>query len=129
MINPNMMQGNQNQQRMALPQIPQNRPTLMQNVQQQMNPNIQGIQSPMVGQSMIAQQPQQQAAPPPPYPEPPPPYPGQSITGQTQVIQALLISSVFQTFFGVSFHDFLNIRRTTRVANLFFDFSKLHAFK
>jgi hypothetical protein len=38
---------------------------------------------------MIGQQPQQQqqnaVPPPPPYPEPPPPYPGQSISGQTQV--------------------------------------------
>lgn len=88
-----MMQGNQNNPRMALPQMPQNRPPMMQNPQQQpMNPNIQGLQSPMGNQPMIGQQigqqqQQQQNAvpPPPPYPEPPPPYPGPSISGQTQV--------------------------------------------
>lgn len=88
MINPNMIQGNQNNPRMAPPQMVQNRPPLMQNQQQQMNPNIQGIQSPMANQSLIgqpAQQGQQQQQPPPPYPEPPPPYPGQSMAGQTQV--------------------------------------------
>lgn len=79
------MQGNQNNPRIALPQMAQNRAPLMQNPQQQMNPNI---QSPMGNQTMIGQQPQQQplqnaVPPPPPYPEPPPPYPGQS--GQTQV--------------------------------------------
>lgn len=91
-----MMQGNQNNSRMALPQMSQNRPNMMQNPQQPMNPNIQGIQSPMGSQTLIGQQPQQQqhqqqqqqqnsVPPPPPYPEPPPPYPGQSISGQTQV--------------------------------------------
>lgn len=93
MINPNMMQGNQSNPRMALPQMSQmsqNRPTMIQNPQQSMNPNIQGIQSPMGNQTLIGQQSQQQqqqnaVPPPPPYPEPPPPYPGQSISGQTQV--------------------------------------------
>lgn len=82
-------QGNQNNTRMALPQMPQNRPNIMQNIQQPMNPNIQSVQSSMVNQTMIAQQPQLQqqnaVPPPPPYPEPPPPYPGQSIAGQPQV--------------------------------------------
>lgn len=83
-----MMQGGQNSPRMALPQMAQNRPNMMQNPQQAVNQNIQGIQSPIGGQTLIGQQPQQNqnaVPPPPPYPEPPPPYPGQSITGQTQV--------------------------------------------
>jgi hypothetical protein len=86
MVNPNMMQGN----RMALPQMAQNRP-MMQNPQQGLNQmNLQGIQTPMGNQTLIGQQPQQQqqqgaVPPPPPYPEPPPPYPGQSNTGQSQV--------------------------------------------
>lgn len=82
-----MIQGNQNNQRMVLPQMPQSRPNMMQNPQQPMNPNIQGLQSPMGSQTLIGQQPQQNQniVPPPPYPEPPPPYPGQSISGQAQV--------------------------------------------
>lgn len=70
MVNPNMMQGNQQgNPRMALPQMnPQQqvRPNIVP--QQNVNPNMQT----MIGQ----QQSQQIAAPPPPYPEPPPPYPG-----------------------------------------------------
>lgn len=94
------MQGNQNP-RMALPQMTQNRP-MMQNPQQQMNPNIQGIQSPLGNQTLINQQPQPQqqqqqnsVPPPPPYPEPPPPYPGQS--GQTQVknSESFIILTIF----------------------------------
>lgn len=87
-----MMQVNQNSSRMPLQQMAQNRP-MMQNPQQPMNPNIQGIQSPMGNQALIGQQSHQQqqqqqpnaVPPPPPYPEPPPPYPGQSIAGQSQV--------------------------------------------
>lgn len=78
MINPNMMPGKPNP-RIGIPQIAQNR---AQNTQQQMNPNVQGIQSPMSNQQA---QPQGSGPPPPPYSEPPPPYPGQSLTGQTQV--------------------------------------------
>ncbi|KAG5672534.1 hypothetical protein PVAND_002656 [Polypedilum vanderplanki] len=85
MVNPNMMQQNQqNNPRMALPHMVQNRPNMMQNAQQQqINPNIQGL----INQT---QQPQQQQAqqsqqvPPPPYPEPPPPYPGQANQNQEQ---------------------------------------------
>lgn len=74
--------------RMQMPQMPQNRSGMMQNPQQAMNPNIQCIQSQMGSQTLIGQQPQSNpnaVPPPPPYPEPPPPYPGQSISGQTQV--------------------------------------------
>lgn len=91
MVNPNVMQGNQNNPRMVLPQMAQNRQPMMQNPQQPINQmNIQGIQAPMGNQALIGQQPQQQqqqnaVPPPPPYPEPPPPYPGQSNTGQSQV--------------------------------------------
>lgn len=98
------MQGNQNNPRMALPQMPQNRP-MMQNPQQPMNPNIQGIQSPLGNQSLIGQQPQQQqqqqpnaVPPPPPYPEPPPPYPGQSISGQSQVNKLLFNLTIIYSF-------------------------------
>lgn len=107
MVNPNMMQGNPNNPRMALPQMPQNRPSMMQNPQQPMNPNIQGMQSPMgnqalVGQQQQQQQPQQQqqqnVPPPPPYPEPPPPYPGQSISGQSQVRKSRNFLLQFELF-------------------------------
>jgi hypothetical protein len=99
MVNPNLMQGqiNQNNPRMALPQMSQNRPNIMQNnIQQPMNPNIQTIQSSMIPQQQQSQQiqPQQQSSvPPPPYPEPPPPYPGQSLTGQSQVNDKKLINA------------------------------------
>lgn len=92
MVNPNMVQGGQNNPRMGLQQMTQNRPNMMQNPQQTMNPNIQGIASQLPNQAMVGQQQQQQAVPPPPYPEPPPPYPG-SISGQSQV------RSVFSTCF------------------------------
>lgn len=78
MVNPNVMQGSQNSQRMASPQTRPNMPSIMQNVQQPINPNIQGIQPSISGQTMIGQKQQQQNPPPPPYPEPPPPYPGQT---------------------------------------------------
>lgn len=72
MVNPNMMQGNQQgNPRMALPQMnPQQQ-------QQQVRPSIvpqQGIVNPNM-QNIIGQ-PNQQISAPPPYPEPPPPYPG-----------------------------------------------------
>lgn len=80
-----MVQGNQNNPRMALPHMIQNRPNLMQNTQQQtVNPNIQNI---------IGQQ-QQVAPPPPPYPEPPPPYPGQTqnqVRGKILFIHLIII--------------------------------------
>jgi hypothetical protein len=72
---------------MVLPHMIQNRPNMMQNTQQQVNPNMQNI----IGQQQ--QQQQQQVAPPPPYPEPPPPYPGQT---QNQV--GTLLFSIFFSF-------------------------------
>lgn len=85
MVNPNI-QGNQNnQQRMVLPHMIQNRPNMMQNTQQQVNPNMQNI----IGQ-------QQQVAPPPPYPEPPPPYPGQA---QNQVRISLFLLFIHSKYF------------------------------
>ena len=101
-----MMQGNQNNPRMALPQMVQNRPNMMQNPQQPMNTNIQGIQSPMGSQALIGQQPQQNqnaVPPPPPYPEPPPPYPGQSISGQAQVSKHETFTSFFKYFIWCEF--------------------------
>jgi hypothetical protein len=94
MINPNIIQGNQNSPRMSLPQLGQNRPNMTQGAQQLMNANIQGLQSPIGNQQIINQQSQQQSAvpPPPPYPEPPPPYPGQSISGQNQVFFSLFLN-------------------------------------
>lgn len=140
MINPNLMQGNQSNPRMPLPQMPQNRPQLMQNPQQSMNPNIQGLQSPIGGQTLIGQQPQQQqqqqnaVPPPPPYPEPPPPYPGQSsISGQTQVrFKSIFYFSFFDYSFGVSSHVFVSqSQKTTSTINenLFFDFLKTACFQ
>lgn len=107
MVNPNMMQGSQNNPRMTLPQMNQNRP-LMQNPQQIMNPNIQGIQSTLGSQTMIGQQPQQQqqqnsVPPPPPYPEPPPPYPGQSVSGPPQVKIKIMEFILFKFFFWCEF--------------------------
>lgn len=82
-----MMQGNPNM-RMPLNQMQQNpRQNLIQGIQQQQN--IQGMQPQVVNQPIIGQQQQQQAGqniPPPPYPEPPPPYPGQTISGPSQVM-------------------------------------------
>lgn len=83
MVNPNMIQGNPQNPRMGLPQMnpqQQPRPTMMQNMQPGVNPNLMG-QNPQ----QVQQQGQpQQLVPPPPYPEPPPPYPGQ-VTSQGQV--------------------------------------------
>jgi hypothetical protein len=110
MVNPNMIQQNQQQNpRMALPHMIQNRPQMMQNVQQQqqVNPNInmQGMMNQQQNQPQQQQQQgQQQQAPPPPYPEPPPPYPGQA--NQNQVRKTLLPSLSHKKFsflfFGVS---------------------------
>lgn len=127
------MQGNP---RMPLPQMAQNRPQMMQN-QQPMNPNIQGLQSPMGGQTLIGQQtqqPQNVVPPPPPYPEPPPPYPGQSsISGQPQVRVKSFLS--FQFSFRCEFSCFPfsisknNISIPTINENLFFDFFKTACFQ
>jgi hypothetical protein len=89
MINPNMVQGNPNM-RMPLNQMQQNpRQNLIQGIPQQQN--IQGMQPQVVNQQPIIGQQQQQQQPgqnipPPPYPEPPPPYPGQTNSGQSQVM-------------------------------------------
>lgn len=133
MINPNLMQGgNPSNPRMPLPQMPQNRPQMMQSPQQPMNPNIQGIQSPMGGQTLIGQQQQQQQStvpPPPPYPEPPPPYPGQSsISGQTQVRFKYFFSLLF---FWCEFSCFpfsMSKNNISINGNLFIGLFKLHAF-
>lgn len=116
MVNPNVMQGSQNSQRMASPQNRPNMPSIMQNVQQPINPNIQGIQPSISGQTMIGQQ---QNPPPPPYPEPPPPYPGQA-----QV--KLFFSNFFRILcefylLSISKNNFSNTHKNIN-ESLFFDF-------
>jgi hypothetical protein len=103
MVNPNMMQGNQQgQPRMALPQM--NPQQQQQQQQQQVRPNIipqQSAVNPNM-QNMIGQPNQQIAAPPPPYPEPPPPYPGIQGMPQNQN-QVSTFKFYTLTFSGVSF--------------------------
>lgn len=109
MVNPNI-QGNQNnQQRMVLPHMIQNRPNMMQNTQQQVNPNMQNI---------IGQQ-QQQVAPPPPYPEPPPPYPGQA---QNQVGILLFMLFIHSKYFFFLWCEFSLTFFKTILKLLYFDY-------
>lgn len=94
-----MIQGNPNNPRMSLPHMIQNRPNLMQNAQQQVNPNMQNI----IGQQQQQQQ-QQNQAPPPPYPEPPPPYPGQQAQNQVRsFIHKLNNSFTYDYYFPLLF--------------------------
>lgn len=99
MVNPNLVQGNQISPRMSLSQ---NRPNIMQNIQQPLVPNVQSIQSPILNQTIIGHQAQQQisqqqqnSAPPPPYPEPPPPYPGQAQVRIRNLFMFLMILCEF----------------------------------
>lgn len=109
MINPNVMQGNNNM-RMPMNQMQQNHPRqhLIQGIPSQ---NIQGIQQTQVvnQQNIINQQQQQQQQvqqqqpvqniPPPPYPEPPPPYPG-PVAGQNQVSYYFFVHLAFKEKFN-----------------------------